>query len=81
LTDDDLTYTEGKDGELIGKLQKRLGRVPQSGRSVADRCGIERGAFLCRAIVGQTTGSYGAFWVRFCRWKMQTVHTDSRWNS
>jgi uncharacterized protein YjbJ (UPF0337 family) len=26
LTDDDLTYAEGKDDELIGKLQKRLGK-------------------------------------------------------
>jgi uncharacterized protein YjbJ (UPF0337 family) len=26
LTDDDLTYTEGKDEELVGKLQKKLGK-------------------------------------------------------
>jgi uncharacterized protein YjbJ (UPF0337 family) len=26
LTDDDLTYIEGKDDELFGRLQKRLGR-------------------------------------------------------
>ncbi len=26
LTDDDLTYIEGKDDELLGQLQKRLGR-------------------------------------------------------
>jgi uncharacterized protein YjbJ (UPF0337 family) len=26
LTDDDLTYMEGKDDELLGRLQKRLGR-------------------------------------------------------
>ena len=26
LTDDDLTYVEGKDEELLGRLQKRLGR-------------------------------------------------------
>ena len=26
LTDDDLTYIEGKDDELLGRLQKRLGR-------------------------------------------------------
>ena len=26
LTDDDLTYVEGKDDELFGRLQKRLGR-------------------------------------------------------
>jgi uncharacterized protein YjbJ (UPF0337 family) len=26
LTDDDLTYIEGKDEELLGRLQKRLGR-------------------------------------------------------
>jgi uncharacterized protein YjbJ (UPF0337 family) len=26
LTDDDLTFTEGKEDELLGRLQKRLGR-------------------------------------------------------
>lgn len=26
LTDDDLTYMEGKDDELLGRLQTRLGR-------------------------------------------------------
>lgn len=26
LTDDDLTYEEGRDNELIGKIQKKTGR-------------------------------------------------------
>jgi uncharacterized protein YjbJ (UPF0337 family) len=26
LTDDDLTFAEGKEDELLGRLQKRLGR-------------------------------------------------------
>ncbi len=26
LTDDDLTFAEGKDDELLGRLQKRLGK-------------------------------------------------------
>lgn len=26
LTDDDLTYVEGKEDELIGRLQKRIGK-------------------------------------------------------
>jgi uncharacterized protein YjbJ (UPF0337 family) len=26
LTDDDLTFAEGKDDELLGRLEKRLGR-------------------------------------------------------
>lgn len=26
LTDDDLTYTEGKEDELLGRLQQRLGK-------------------------------------------------------
>ena len=26
LTDDDLTYMEGKDEELLGRLQRRIGR-------------------------------------------------------
>ena len=27
LTDDDLTYTEGKEDEMLGKLQKKLGKT------------------------------------------------------
>jgi len=29
LTDDDLTFTEGKDEELLGRLQKKLGRTKE----------------------------------------------------
>ena len=27
LTDDDLTFTEGKEDELLGRLQKKLGKT------------------------------------------------------
>ena len=33
LTDDDLTFAEGKDDELLGRLQKRLGRTKDELRS------------------------------------------------
>ena len=29
LTDDDLTYAEGKEDELLGRLQKRTGRTEE----------------------------------------------------
>jgi uncharacterized protein YjbJ (UPF0337 family) len=29
LTDDDLTFAEGKDEELLGRLQKRLGKTKE----------------------------------------------------
>jgi uncharacterized protein YjbJ (UPF0337 family) len=29
LTDDDLTFTEGKDDELLGRLQQRLGQTKE----------------------------------------------------
>jgi uncharacterized protein YjbJ (UPF0337 family) len=29
LTDDDLTFAEGKDEELLGRLQQRLGKSPE----------------------------------------------------
>jgi uncharacterized protein YjbJ (UPF0337 family) len=29
LTDDDLSYAEGKEDELVGKLQKKLGKTRQ----------------------------------------------------
>jgi uncharacterized protein YjbJ (UPF0337 family) len=34
LTDDDLTYTEGKDDELVGRLQKKLGKTAEEIREI-----------------------------------------------
>jgi len=36
LTDDDLKYTEGKDDELIGKLQKKLGKSAEEVRQILE---------------------------------------------
>jgi uncharacterized protein YjbJ (UPF0337 family) len=36
LTDDDLAYTEGKDEELIGKLQKKLGKSAEEVRQMLE---------------------------------------------
>jgi len=33
LTDDDLSFAEGKDEELLGRLQKRLGRTKEELRT------------------------------------------------
>ncbi len=33
LTDDDLTFAEGKDDELIGRLQHKLGKTKEDIRS------------------------------------------------
>ena len=33
LTDDDLTFAEGKDDELLGRLQKKLGRTKEEIRT------------------------------------------------
>ena len=33
LTDDDLTFAEGKDDELLGRLQKRLGKTKEEIRA------------------------------------------------
>jgi uncharacterized protein YjbJ (UPF0337 family) len=30
LTDDDLTFSEGKDDELLGRLEKKLGRTKEA---------------------------------------------------
>jgi uncharacterized protein YjbJ (UPF0337 family) len=37
LTDDDLAYAEGKDDELIGKLQKKLGQSADEVRQMLER--------------------------------------------
>jgi uncharacterized protein YjbJ (UPF0337 family) len=36
LTDDDLAYAEGKDDELIGKLQKKLGKSVEEVRQMLE---------------------------------------------
>ena len=34
LTDDDLTYAEGKDDELVGRLQKKLAKTAEEVRQI-----------------------------------------------
>ena len=34
LTDDDLTFAEGKDEELVGRLQKKLGKSKEDVREM-----------------------------------------------
>ncbi|MBV8483873.1 MAG: CsbD family protein [Verrucomicrobia bacterium] len=36
LTEDDLTYAEGKDDELVGKLQKKLGKSAEEIRHLLE---------------------------------------------
>ncbi|HEV7401521.1 MAG TPA: CsbD family protein [Chthoniobacteraceae bacterium] len=37
LTDDDLTFAEGKEDELLGRLQQKLGRTKEDLRSDIER--------------------------------------------
>ena len=37
LTDDDLAFAEGKDDELLGRLQKRLGRTKEDIRAELEK--------------------------------------------
>ena len=37
LTDDDLTFTEGKEDELMGRLQQRLGRKKEDIRDEIEK--------------------------------------------
>jgi uncharacterized protein YjbJ (UPF0337 family) len=40
LTDDDLRYVEGKENELLGRLQKRTGKTREElERDLDDSCG------------------------------------------
>lgn len=36
LTDDDLTYTEGKEDELLGRLQKKTGKAKEEIKDFID---------------------------------------------
>ena len=36
LTDDDLKYVEGKDDELVGRIQKRLGVTLEEARKIVE---------------------------------------------
>ena len=37
LTDDDLKYVEGKEEELMGRIQKRLGVSKREARNIVDK--------------------------------------------
>lgn len=37
LTDDDLTYQEGREQELIGRLQQKLGKTKEEIHQIIDR--------------------------------------------
>lgn len=37
LTDDDLVFAEGKDDELVGRLQKRLGKSKEEVRQMIEK--------------------------------------------
>jgi uncharacterized protein YjbJ (UPF0337 family) len=37
LTDDDLTYVEGKEDELLGRIQKRLGVSTEEARGILEK--------------------------------------------
>ena len=37
LTDDDLTYTEGKEDELLGRIQKKLGVSAEEARRILEK--------------------------------------------
>jgi uncharacterized protein YjbJ (UPF0337 family) len=37
LTDDDLVFAEGKDDELLGRLQKKLGKTKDEVRRMIER--------------------------------------------
>ena len=37
LTDDDLTYIEGKEDELLGRLQKRTGKTKEDLKNEIDK--------------------------------------------
>jgi uncharacterized protein YjbJ (UPF0337 family) len=37
LTDDDLVFAEGKDDELVGRLQKKLGKTKDEVREMIQR--------------------------------------------
>ena len=37
LTDDDLVFAEGKDDELLGRLQKKLGKTKDEVREIIEK--------------------------------------------
>lgn len=39
LTDDDLAYAEGKEEQLIGRIQKRLGKSKEEVRKMIEEAG------------------------------------------
>jgi uncharacterized protein YjbJ (UPF0337 family) len=40
LTDDDLAYEEGQEDELVGRVQKRLGKTREQAREILREAGL-----------------------------------------
>jgi uncharacterized protein YjbJ (UPF0337 family) len=40
LTDDDLAYAEGREDELVGRIQKRLGKTREQTRDILQAAGF-----------------------------------------
>jgi len=40
LTDDDLQYFEGKENELMGRIQKRTGQTKDQVEKILQECGV-----------------------------------------
>ena len=43
LTDDDLQFVEGKEEELVGRIQKRTGQAREQVLKIVDECCTNRG--------------------------------------
>ena len=43
LTDDDLRYTEGKQDELVGRIQKRTGQTREAVENAINECSSDCG--------------------------------------
>lgn len=39
LTDDDLAYADGKEDEMLGRLQKKLGKTKSEVKNIIDKLG------------------------------------------
>jgi uncharacterized protein YjbJ (UPF0337 family) len=65
LTDDDLTYVEGKEDELLGRIQKRLGVSTEEARGILEKWKFWR-LVSSRTFDARSAAYVSVLWCSWC---------------
>ena len=76
LTDDDLTFAEGKEEELLGRVQQRTGRAKEQLRKEIENCNFKAGC----GFYPWNPASLGDFWSAVFSGNGRNAERAKRWH-